>query len=111
MDDDDRLRSGLAIILGGCFALLPLLAGWLDLSTTLIVWAIGAVACLPVWRHVGGPLNTPMRASAFLSLVIGFIVIGGLFSAAATLAYIGAWGGTLATMRFITDWRDTGAAP
>ena len=111
MDDDDRLRSGLAIILGGCFALLPLLAGWLDLSTILIVWVIGAVAILLVWRFAGAALSSPMAVIAFLSLVVGCFVIGALFSAQAILAYIGAWGGTLATMRFITDWRDTGAAP
>jgi hypothetical protein len=107
MADDDRLRSGLAIILGSCIALLPLLVGWMDLSTTLIVWAIGAVVCLPVWRAAGGPLNTPMGAIGFLELVIGPIVIGALFSAAAILAYLGAWGVTLATMRFVTGWRDT----
>src|SRR6186997_855949 len=107
MDDDDRLRSGLAIIRGCCFALLPLLAGWLDLSTTLIVWAIGAIAILPVWRHAGQPLVTAPSAIAFLSLVIGSFLIGWLFSAGAILAYLGAWGGTLAGMRFITGWRDT----
>ena len=108
MDDDDRLRSGLAIILGCCFALLPLLTGDLNLSTTLMVWAIGAVAILPVWRYAGAPLTTPRAAIAFLSLVIGIIVIAGLFSRPAILAYLGAWGGTLALMRFATGWRDTG---
>jgi hypothetical protein len=108
MDDgDDQLRSGLAIILGGCFALFPLLAGYLDLSTTLIVWAIGAVAILPVWRYAGAALSSPMAVIAFLSLVVGMFVIGRLFSGPAILGYLGAWGGTLAAMRFVTGWRDT----
>ena len=107
MDDDDHLRSGLAIILGGCFALYPLLAGYLDLSTTLVVWAIGAVAILPVWRYAGAALSSPIPVIAFLTLVVGTFVIGAQFSRPAILAYLGAWGGTLAAMRFVTGWRDT----
>ena len=70
MDDDHQLRWGLAIILGGCIASLPVLTAYLDLSTTLIAWAIGAIAILPAWRHAGKPLSTPVAAIAFLSLVI-----------------------------------------
>ena len=41
--------------------LCPVLTAYLDLSTTLIAWAIGAIArMLPAWRHAGKPLSTPV---------------------------------------------------
>jgi hypothetical protein len=107
-DDDDRLRSGLAILLCVCMALLPLLIGLSDVPTTLLVSAIGGLVILPGWRHAGQPFTTPAALITFLSLVVGMVVIGSLFDRAAILTFIGGWGATLAAMRFMTDWRDAG---
>jgi hypothetical protein len=107
-DDDDRLRSGSATVLGVCMALLPLLTERSDVPTTLVVSAIGALAILPFWRRAGEPMSTLMAVIPFLSLVIGMVVIGRLFSAAAIMTFIGAWAATLGAMRFVTDWRDAG---
>ena len=104
--DDDRLRSGLAVVLGGCVLLLPMLAWGQDGATTILVAAIGAVVILPVWRSAGAAITSPMAIIAFLELVLGPIVIGALFSAAAILTYIGAWGSTLGFLRSATKWRD-----
>jgi hypothetical protein len=105
--EEDQLRSASAVLLGACLLLLPLLAGWMDVATLLIVSAIGGLAILPVWRYAGASLNSPIAVFTFLELVIGPIVIGLLFSAAAILTYLGAWGCTLGFMRFATGWRDT----
>ena len=104
--DDDRLRSGLAVVLGGCVLLTPMLAWGQDSATTILVAAIGALVILPVWRSAGAATTSPMAIIAFLELMVGPIVIGALFSAAAILTYIGAWGGTLGFLRFATGWRD-----
>jgi len=104
--DDDRLRSGLAVVLGGFMLLTPMLAWGQDGATTILVAAIGAVVILPVWRYAGAAITSPMAIIAFLELVVGPIVIGALFSAAAILTYIGAWGSTLGFLRFATGWRD-----
>jgi hypothetical protein len=106
MDDDCQLPSGLGIVLAACVALLPLLTARLDVSPTLIVWPVGAVTILPVWRHAGEPLSTPVAAIPLPSLVIGPIVLALLFSPGASVAYIGAWSCTLGVMRFVTGWRD-----
>ena len=60
---------------------------------TLIVWAIGVAAILPVWRGAAGALSMLIAAIAFLSLVIGTLAVW--FSGPAIWAYLGAWGGTL----------------
>jgi hypothetical protein len=104
--DDDRLRSGLVVVLGGCLLLLPMLVWGQDGATTILVAAIGAVVILPVWRSAGAAMTGPMAIIAFLELVVGPIVIGGLFSAAAILTYIGAWGSTLGFLRYATGWRE-----
>ena len=103
---DDRLRSGLAVVLGSFMLFTPMLAFGQDGATTILVAAIGAVVILPVWRSAGEALTGPIAIIAFLELVLGPIVIGGLFSAAAILTYLGAWGGTLGFLRFTTGWRD-----
>ena len=51
------------------------------------------------WRSAGAAITSPMAIIAFLELVVGPIVIGALFSAAAILTYIGAWGSTLGFLR------------
>lgn len=103
---DDRLRSGLAVILGSLMLLTPMLAWGQDVATTILVAAIGAAVVLPVWRSAGAALTGPIPIIAFLELVAGPIVIGASFSAAAILTYLGAWGGTLGFLRFATGWRD-----
>ena len=104
--DDDRLRSGLAAVLAGCLLLLPMLAWGQDGATTILLAAIGAVVILPVWRSAGAALTGPIAIVAFLELVVGPIVIGRLFSAAAILTYLGAWACTLGFLRFATGWRE-----
>ena len=86
--------------------LLPMLAWGQDAATTILVAAIGAVLVVPVWHSVGAALTGPTAIIGFLELVVGPIVIGRLFSAAAILTYLGAWGGTLGLLRFATGWRD-----
>ena len=86
--------------------LTPMLAFGQDGATTILVAAIGAVVILPVWRSAGESLKGPIAIIAFLELVLGPIVIGRLFSAAAILTYLGALGGTLGFLRFATRWRD-----
>ena len=104
---DDQLRAGSAVLLGACALLLPFLMGRIDVPTLLIVAAIGGFAILPFWRYAGGSLTSPIALLAFLELLIGPIVIGGLFSALAIWTYIGAWACTLGFMRLATGWRDT----
>ena len=93
-------------MLGGCLTLFPLLTGRGDVPTTLVVAAIAGAAILPVWRHAGQALTTPVTFIPLLEIVIGPIVIARLFSALAAITYIGAWAGTLGLARFVTGWRD-----
>jgi hypothetical protein len=106
-DDDDQLRWGLGVFLGGCVALLPLLIGRSDVPTTVVVSAIAAVVILPVWRHVGGPLSSPLAVIAFLEFVIGMLVIGRVFGGGSIATWMGAWFCALGSIRFLTGWRDT----
>ena len=105
-EDDERLRYGLGVVLGALFVLLPMLIGRMDVETLLLVSAIGAIVILPVWRDVGGPLNTPRGLIGFLQLVIGPIIIARVFSGPAIWTYVGAWLCTLGVMRLATGWRD-----
>lgn len=110
--DDTRFRSGMAMILAPLIALVPPLSGRMDALTFLMVATFGSVVVLPLWRQVGEPLNKPGSIIAFLGLLIGPLVVARMSSALAIWTYLGAWGFTLALMRFVTRWRDPmGGAP
>jgi hypothetical protein len=103
---DDRLASGLAVILGSLVALLPLLVGQSDAGTTLLVFGIGGLVILPMWRSVGGELRSPLALIAFVGFVGGLVVIAWLFGRPLIWTYIGGFACTLGFMRFATNWRD-----
>lgn len=107
-DSDARFREGLGIVIFCGLTLVPLLAGWIDMRTFLVVAVIGSIVILPVWRYAGEALNTPKAIIAFLELFPGVIVIDKLFSAPAMLTYFGAWACTLSLMRFASHLRDGG---
>jgi len=79
-NSDDQLRWALGAVLGGLVALLPFLTRGLDLWTTLVVSAIAAAAILPVWRHAGGPLSTPVAFIPLLELMFGPALAAHFFS-------------------------------
>jgi hypothetical protein len=92
--------------LGGCVALLPLLTGRSDVLTTLIVSGIASLAILPVWRYAGAGLTSPVAYIPLLELVIGPIVIAGVFSVALIATYLGTWFCALGSVRLAAGWRD-----
>lgn len=106
-EKDDQLRWFLGMILGGCVALLPLVTGRLDGPTTLVVAAIATVSILPVWRHVGQALTTPIAVIPLFELVFGPAFVALFFSGTAIATFIGSWFLALGVLRFVTEWRDT----
>ena len=103
---EDQLRWALGAALGGLVALLPLLTGRSDVSTVLIVAAIGSLAILPFWRHAGEALASRVAFIPLLELVVGPILIAALFSASLIATYLGAWFCTLGVVRLAAGWRE-----
>ena len=105
-EDVDQLRWASGILLGGLFALLPLIVGRYDIPRTMIVSAIAAAAILPFWRHVGEGLNRRMAAIPLLELIFGPALVALWFSANAIPVFIGAYVCTVSAVRYATRWRD-----
>jgi hypothetical protein len=103
---DDRIASGGAVILGTLVGLLPLLTGRSDIATTLLVFAIGGLLILPIWRSVGQDLRSWRGLVAFVAFLAGTFVVARLFGRAAILTYYGGFACTLGFLRFATNWRD-----
>jgi hypothetical protein len=106
--NDDRLASGLAVLLGSLVSLIPLLVGLSDPGTTLLVFAIGGLVVLPLWRYVGGELRSPLGCIAFVAFLVGMFVVAWQFGRPLIFSYFGGSACTLGFMRLATNWRDDG---
>jgi hypothetical protein len=108
-DDDGRYRSGLAAILGACFATMPLLFGMLDAKTALIAALIGsivAIMAVPLWRSVGGALDRPLTIVTFVAFMVALVVVLRQLPGLAFLVYLGGFAFTLGVLRFVNGWRN-----
>lgn len=106
-EDVDQLRWASGVLLGGLFALLPLIAGRYDVPRTLLVSAIAAAAILPFWRQVSEGLNRRFAAIPLLELMFGPALVALWFTADAIPVFIGAYVCTVSAIRFATRWRDS----
>jgi len=105
-NNGDSLRWALGAVLGGLVALLPLLTGGLDASTTAIVSVIAAFAILPVGRHAGAPLNKPVALLPLLELMFGPALAAHFFSIGGGITFMGAWFLALGVIRLAAGWQD-----
>ena len=108
-DDDGRYRSGLAVILGACIAVLPLLFGMLDAKTALIAALIGsivAIVAVPLWRSAGGALDGPLTIVTYVAFLAASVVVLRQLPGLAIWVFFGGFAFTLGVLRFAIGWRN-----
>ena len=105
-EDDGRYRSGLGVILGACFVILPLLFGTLDAETALIAALIGSIVVAPLWRFVGESLDRPATIITYVVFLIASVIVLRQLHGVAFFAFLGGYGFTLSVLRFVNGWRN-----
>jgi hypothetical protein len=105
-EDDGRFRSGLGVILGACFAILPLLFGLVSGETFLIATLIGSVAVAPLWRFVGEPFDRPVTIITYAVFLIASVIVLRQLPGLALFVFLGGFAFTLSALRFVNGWRN-----
>jgi len=105
-EDDGRFRSGLGIIAGASFVILPLLFGKLDTETVLVAALIGAIVVAPAWRVVGEPVSSPFSIISYAAFLIASVIILRLLPGLACFVFLGGFTFTLSLLRFVNGWRN-----
>jgi hypothetical protein len=110
-DDDGRYRSGLGIVAGACFVILPLLFGALDTETSLTAMLIGAIVAVPFWRFADGPSRSLLAIISYVASFIAALIVLRQLPGLAFFVFLGGFTFMLSLLRFANGWQNAVPPP